>query len=589
MLGIVVAIALTLIVAKGLEAQNGQLFIAYPPPKHQTTSDRIFLIGTAPNHGQILVNGQPIKRSPAGHFAPTVPLQLGENRFNIRYRHQSQDQSLNLQISRLTTEITAPTGLALIKDSLSPNINIARLPNELICFEAIATPKAKVEVKVRNISLELAPKPSNVKLPENSAILTNSNQAYSESSVGRYQGCTSFAIAGNWGKPEFIVSQGGNIVKQEGNGTIEILDPAVIQVAEVIVDSGVARTGASSDFSRLTPLPKGTKDRITAKQGDWVRLSYGGWIDNKSVQIKDAKSIPNSIVRSLSTRVLADWTEIVIHLQVPVPISISQSEKTFNLTLHNVTAQTDTILTNDDPIITRLDWQQIEPQKVQYTIHLKSSQQWGYKLRYQGTTLILSLKHPPQLKNKNSLKSVTILLDPGHGSKEDLGSRGATGYPEKDVTLIVSKLLQQELVRKGAKVVMTRTGDDDIYPNQRAEIIQKLEPAIALSLHYNALPDHGDAENTMGIGTFWYHAQSHDLAMFIQNYLVKNLNRPSYGVYWNNLALARPTVAPAVLLELGFMINPVEFEWITNPQAQKQLASTLGEAIAAWLTRAVSS
>jgi len=32
-------------------------------------------------------------------------------------------------------------------------------------------------------------------------------------------------------------------------------------------------------------------------------------------------------------------------------------------------------------------------------------------------------------------------------------------------------------------------------------------------------------------------------------------------VFWNNLALTRPSVAPAVLLELGFMINPVEFEW----------------------------
>ncbi len=580
------AIAIALTLSRG-EAQNSsQLFVAYPPAKHQTTSDRIFLIGTAPKNGEVFVNGKPIKRSPAGHFAPSLPLQLGSNRFNLRYQNQDREKSLNLQVFRLPTEVAAPTGLALIKDTLVPDVNIARLPNELICFEAIATPNAKVQVKLGDLDLALTPKTSNIQLPINSTILTGNNQAYSASVNGHYQGCTSFAIAGNLGKPEFIVTQGNNSIKQEGNN-IEILDPKLIQIAEVIVDQGIARTGASSDFSRLTPLPKGTKDRITAKQGDWVRLSYGGWIDRKSVQIKDDNVLPNSIVRSLSTRISGDWTEIVIPLQVPVPISISQGDKTFNLTLHNLTAQTDTILTNDDPIISRLDWQQVEPQKVQYTIQLKSSQQWGYKLRYQGTTLIVALKHPPKLKN--SLKDITILLDPGHGSQADSGSRGATGYPEKDVALIVSKLLRQELTQKGAKVVLTRNGDQDIYPNQRAEIIQNLEPAIALSLHYNALPDHGDAENTMGIGTFWYHPQSHDLAIFIHNYLVKNLKRPSYGVYWNNLALARPTVAPSVLLELGFMINPVEFEWITNPQAQRQLASSLANAIAAWLAQAIAS
>jgi N-acetylmuramoyl-L-alanine amidase len=72
--------------------------------------------------------------------------------------------------------------------------------------------------------------------------------------------------------------------------------------------------------------------------------------------------------------------------------------------------------------------------------------------------------------------------------------------------------------------------------------------------------------------------------VFLQNYLVKKLDRPSYGVYWNNLALTRPSAAPTVLLELGFMINPVEFEWITNPQEQKKLALTLADGITEWLT-----
>jgi N-acetylmuramoyl-L-alanine amidase len=48
-------------------------------------------------------------------------------------------------------------------------------------------------------------------------------------------------------------------------------------VIEIIAAEGVART-MGSDYSRLTPLPQGTKARVTGKEGDWLRLDYGGWI-----------------------------------------------------------------------------------------------------------------------------------------------------------------------------------------------------------------------------------------------------------------------------------------------------------------------
>lgn len=133
---------------------------------------------------------------------------------------------------------------------------------------------------------------------------------------------------------------------------------------------------------------------------------------------------------------------------------------------------------------------------------------------------------------------------------------------------------------------MTREGDEEIGPNARGEQIQAEAPTLALSIHYNALPDSGDALNTTGIGMFWFHPQAHNLAVFLHNYLVKELDRPSYGVFWNNLALTRPHAAPALLLELGFMTNPFEFEWITDPQSQRLLAQTLADGIQIWLTQA---
>jgi N-acetylmuramoyl-L-alanine amidase len=552
------------------------LFIAYPPADYQTTSDRIFLIGTASASGQVLVNGKPINRSKAGHFAPSFSLRMGENLFKVSYGKEE----LQIKVTRLSSEPEMPVGLSFAKDSLTPSVNLARLPNELICFSAVAPPNGAVSVKLADKNIGLLPQLETVELPPNSAILIAQNQPKDNANkASKYQGCSTFDRSGDLGYPVFQLSLNGETIQQQGTGKIEILSSDRLQVVEVTSEAGVARTGASTDYSRLTPLPKGTRASVTGKEGEWFRLDYGAWIKAGETKIIDTNIPPRSIIRSITSRQVDGATEIVFPLQMPVPVSVQQGEKTFTLTLYNIVAQTDTILLNDDPLIKRLDWQQITPTQTQYTFDLKSDRQWGYDLKYEGTSLILSLRHPPKITQQ--LQGLKILLDPGHGG-EELGSRGPTGYPEKEANLVIAKLLKEELEKRGATVYLTRDTDKDVSLEERVNIINQIKPTIALSLHYNALPDSGDAMNTAGISSFWYHSQAHDLSIFLHNYLVKTLNRPAYGVFWNNLALTRPHSAPSVLLELGFMINPDEFEWITNSQERQKLATAIAEGLTEW-------
>jgi N-acetylmuramoyl-L-alanine amidase len=605
LIGILVIGLLSFVFAIATNAQPfvppSQLHLTYPPLQHTTTSDRLFFIGTAPKDGNVSINGKPISRSEAGHFAPSLPLQLGENDFEIKYVNTAGDRNSERQIkvkvvreSRITMP---PKDIGFIKESLFPNVDIARQPNERICFDAIATPNATVLVKLSDREIPLLPRRRNIQLPPNSSVLTGNNEATVESPSGYFRGCTTFEIASKLGQPEYEMRLGDRIVKQKATGKVEILSPKNSEVAEITAIETDARTGASTDFSRLTPLPQGTRALITGKQGDWLRLDYGGWVRKSMTKIEEVEVSPRSIVRSINTKQVINknqnniWTEVTIPLEVAVPIAINQGDRLFTLTLYNVTAQTDTISIDPNSIINKIDWVQTEPDKVIYTISLKPKQQWGYKVRYQGTNLILSLKHPPllasdSLANAQPLQGVKILIDAGHGGEQDLGSRGSTGYPEKDVTLITSKLFQTELQNRGAKVVMTRTEDVDLDLAPRVNKINQEEPTLSISIHYNALPDNGDALNTSGVGAFWYNPQAEDFATFIESYITKKLNRNDYGVYWNNLALVRPTIAPSILLELGFMINPIEFEWIIDPQQQKLLAKTLADGVTEWILNA---
>jgi N-acetylmuramoyl-L-alanine amidase len=587
--GIAISAALTPLVMA--QVVTPKLLVSYPPADYQTASDRIFLIGSAPSEGKVSVNKQPVPRSQKGHFASVFNLKVGKNTFEVDY----QGQSKTIVVTRSAASPTATPKDNFAPNSLEPQGDIARMPGDLVCFGANAPTKAKVNVNIAGQDIKLQEQSTQVDLPDNKAALIDRNQPQAIYGAGQYLGCAIASAAADLGHPTYKLELGTppTTISQTAPGKVQILSPLNLDIAEVKVEGGITRTGAGSDFSRLTPLPKGTRAAITArqmgnnngKQVNWVRLDYGGWILAEQVQITSGVTVPpKTIVKSLTSKERAGATDVTIPLQVPVPITLEQGTNTLTLTLYNTTAQTDIIRFNDNPTVSRLDWKQTSPGVVQYVFNLKSRQQWGYKLRYQGSNLILSLRHPPKLDKSNLSKPLAgtkILLDPGHGGK-DSGAVGPNGYTEKDANLYAAKLLANELAMRGASVYLSRESDKFVELSDRQTIIDNLEPTLALSVHHNSLPDGGNPD-TKGFSTYWYHAQAQSLAMYLHNYVVKDTSRPSYGIFWDNLALARPASAPSVLLEWGFMSNPSEFELIANPLEQQKMAKSIANGITQWL------
>jgi N-acetylmuramoyl-L-alanine amidase len=573
------------------DATSKSLYVSYPPADHQTSADRIFLIGSAPSEGKVSINSKSVPRSLKGHFASVFNLKVGKNSFEVDYKGQTK----TIVVTRSAAAKADTPKDNFDPKSLEPQGDMARMPGELVCFGANAPAKSKVQVNVAGQDIKLQEQTKNIELPDNKSALIDQNQPQAMYGAGQYLGCAIASAAADLGNPTYKLETGNppTTVAQTAPGKVQILSPLNLDIAEVKVEGGITRTGASSDFSRLTPLPKGTKAAITArqtgnnngKQANWVRLDYGGWILAEQVQVTTGVAVPpKTIVKSVMSKDRIGATDVIFPLQVPVPITIEQGTNTVTLTLYNTTAQTDIIRFNDNPVVSRLDWKQTTPGVVQYTFNLKSKQQWGYKLRYQGSNLVLTLRHPPNLNKDNldkPLIGTKILLDPGHGGK-DSGAVGPNGYTEKDANLYAAKLLANELSLKGASVFLSREVDKFIELNDRQAIIDNLEPTLALSVHHNSLPDGGNPD-TKGFSTFWYHAQAQSLAMYLHNFVVKDTGRPSYGVLWDNLALARPASAPSVLLEWGFMSNPSEFEQISDPIEQQKMAKSIANGITEWL------
>ncbi|MCY7368055.1 MAG: N-acetylmuramoyl-L-alanine amidase, partial [Chamaesiphon sp.] len=462
------------------DAASKSLYISYPPANHKTAADRIFLIGSAPTEGKVSINQTSVPRSLKGHFASVFNLKVGKNTFDVDYKGQTK----TIVVTRSAIAKTDAPKDNFTPNSLEPQGDMARMPGELVCFGANAPTKSKVQVNISGQDIKLQEQTKSIELPDNKAVLIDKNQPQAMYGAGQYLGCAIAAAAADLGNPTYKLETGNppTTVAQTAPGKVQILSPLNLDIAEVNVEGGITRTGASSDFSRLTPLPKGTRAAITArqmgdnngKQANWVRLDYGGWILAEQVQITSGVGVPpKTIVKSVMSKERTGATDVIFPLQVAVPVTLEQGTNTITLTLYNTTAQTDIIRFNDNPIVSRLDWKQTTPGVVQYVFNLKSNQQWGYKLKYQGSNLVLSLRHPPKLNKNNLAKPLIgtkILLDPGHGGK-DSGAVGPNGYTEKEANLYAAKLLANELSMRGASVFLSRETDKFIELSDRQTII----------------------------------------------------------------------------------------------------------------------
>lgn len=170
---------------------------------------------------------------------------------------------------------------------------------------------------------------------------------------------------------------------------------------------------------------------------------------------------------------------------------------------------------------------------------------------------------------KGVLSGKTIVIDAGHGG-EDRGTTGYRGTDEKDVTLKTATLLSQKLQAAGATVVMTRESDEYVTLRKRVSIAHQTSADAFISLHYDA----NENSAITGSTTYYFNDNQYNLAKTIHDNLTPKTNLVDRGVQPGNYYVVRENRQEAVLIELGFLTNPAEEQYITSAQFREQ--ATLG-------------
>lgn len=194
--------------------------------------------------------------------------------------------------------------------------------------------------------------------------------------------------------------------------------------------------------------------------------------------------------------------------------------------------------------------------------------------------------------SNNRENKYTVIVDAGHGAP-DGGAVGSMGTEEKDINLALAKKLEEVLLGKGFKVIMTRKTDDGIWDNEAASIREKKlsdmnkrmaimknsNADLFLSIHMNSFQD----KTASGLRIFYdkEHPDFEELAVMIQDEISKITGAKTYAVKTadTRLFLMKSSPLPSVLIECGFISNPDEEKKLKSDEYQAEIAWAIAESV----------
>jgi len=176
--------------------------------------------------------------------------------------------------------------------------------------------------------------------------------------------------------------------------------------------------------------------------------------------------------------------------------------------------------------------------------------------------------------------SYRIVLDPGHGGKDD-GTTSVYGLREKHLNLAVAVAVGRLLQQRGQQVWLTRDRDVYVSLEDRARIANNLRVHLFVSIHADS------AANASADGFTVYVANSASWrsrsAGKVLADAMKGTGLSSRGVRTANFRVLVQTTCPAALVEMGYLSNRREAALLSQPVFQGRVAENIARGICAYL------
>ncbi len=175
-------------------------------------------------------------------------------------------------------------------------------------------------------------------------------------------------------------------------------------------------------------------------------------------------------------------------------------------------------------------------------------------------------------------KSVTIMVDPGHGGN-DPGTSSADGTVyEKDITWDVALMVQEYLKEADVTAVLSRGEDEFINKHDRATKANEQEVDLFVSIHCNFLEND---TKTSGVETYYVDGveDGQALANAVHGQVLAITGADDMYVRTNDFVVIKDTNMPAVLIEIGYLSSPFDVRLLETEKYKSKMAYGIAAGI----------
>ena len=134
-----------------------------------------------------------------------------------------------------------------------------------------------------------------------------------------------------------------------------------------------------------------------------------------------------------------------------------------------------------------------------------------------------------------------------------------------------AKRLQQKLSAAGANVILTRSDDQYVNLDSRASAANNNNADAFISIHYDSAAN----PEANGVTAYYHHGYQYDLASSVNEVLNSSLSLNNKGTRFGNYHVIRDNSRPATLLELGYLSNPHEGQYIVTDSYQELVSNSI--------------
>lgn len=353
-----------------------------------------------------------------------------------------------------------------------------------------------------------------------------------------------------------------------GGGTVTIKDVSGQSlVATVKSDFTDVRTSNSSSASRKTPLSKGFQDQVMKESPTYYQLRFGGWVLKSSVTVT-TKTMPINAISQVKANRSDKTTTVRWKMPYGAPYTIREMVEGIEITIHNTQGKESFTMASANPMFQSISYKQSGSDAVYTLLTKKERYLFGYNVRYQNGYMEMEFKHPLMLAaGDKPLAGKTIHLDSGHGGSDPgaSGPMGSFGPREYDLNMHVMLQLKSRLEGLGANIVTSNTdAGKTTSQSARENSVRSSGADLGISIHHNSVSTNVNVANVSGTETLYTQPLSRRLAMTIQENLIAATGNKDRGPKQQNLYMCRHYQMPTVLIEMGFVTNPYEYDRLTD-------------------------